>query len=121
MYNIHAKKILKLLPQNVKLLLSTECFTDKLATPPTSDEAIGKRWKRRGSWDSICCGKAFSPEPYLSKCAVEPPKISLSVAKKQSLSEIAAILFTGKVSPKREIENGKIENEVILEAFNRPN
>jgi hypothetical protein len=27
-YNIHAKKILKLLPQNVKLLLSTECFTE---------------------------------------------------------------------------------------------
>jgi hypothetical protein len=64
-YNIQAKMILKLLPQNVKLLLSTECCTDKLATPPTSEEAIEKRWKRRGSWDSICCGEAFSPEPYL--------------------------------------------------------
>jgi hypothetical protein len=41
--------------------------------------------------------------------------------KTQSLSEIAGILFTGEVSPKREIENEKIENEVILEAFNRPN
>jgi hypothetical protein len=41
--------------------------------------------------------------------------------KTRSLSEIAAISFTGEVSPKREIENGKIENEVILEAFNRPN
>jgi hypothetical protein len=35
--------------------------------------------------------------------------------KTQSLSEITAILFTGEVSPSREIENGKIENEVILE------
>jgi hypothetical protein len=35
--------------------------------------------------------------------------------KTRSLSEIAAILFTGEVSPRREIENGKIENEVILE------
>jgi hypothetical protein len=41
--------------------------------------------------------------------------------KTQSLSEIAAILFTGEVSPKREIENRKSENEVNSEAFNRPN
>jgi hypothetical protein len=111
-YNIHVKKILKLLRQNVKLLLSTECFTDKLATPPTSEEAIEKRWKRRGSWYSICCGKPFSPEPYLSKCAVEPPEIPLSVAKKHSLylkSQAFCLLARFRQKEKLKMEKSKMK------------